>query len=91
MEYREMLENAKKVMAPVCRVCKECNGRACRGEVPGSGGRDTGNTFTHNYDYLAHIKINFDVIYENHGQDCSTEFLGRKLSAPLMAAPCRCV
>ena len=57
MEYREMLENAKKVMAPVCRVCKECNGRACRGEVTGSGGRDTGNTFTHNYDSVSYTHL----------------------------------
>jgi len=87
MTYQDVLETARKNMAPKCRVCRECNGIVCRGEIPGVGGKGTGNAFIINYDYLSKIKINMDVIYENRGQDTSVELFGRKFSAPVFAAP----
>lgn len=87
MTYQEILSNAKKNMAPNCRVCRECNGIACRGEIPGTGGKGTGNAFVANYAYLSGIKINMDVIYEDKGQDCSASLFGRAFSAPVFAAP----
>lgn len=87
MTYREVLENAKKNMAPSCRVCRECNGAACRGEIPGVGGKGTGSSFLRNCEQLAKIKINMDLIYENKGQDTSVELFGRKFAAPVFAAP----
>ena len=35
-------------MSLKCRECKECNGIACRGEIPGLGGKDTGRSFIRN-------------------------------------------
>lgn len=35
-------DNARERMKKFCRVCPECNGRACAGEVPGMGGLGTG-------------------------------------------------
>lgn len=87
MTYRELLENAKKNMAPKCRVCRECNGVSCRGEIPGTGGIGTGSSFMRNYDALAKIKVNMDLIYEDHGQDTSAELFGRTFAAPVFAAP----
>ena len=87
MNYQELLENAKKNMAPNCRVCRECNGVACRGEVPGVGGKGTGSAFIRNYERLAHIKILTDLIYEDRGQDTSVELFGRTFAAPVFAAP----
>ena len=87
MTYQEVLANAKKNMAPNCRVCRECNGLACRGEIPGTGGKGTGNSFVINYAYLAGIKINMDTIYENKGQDTSVSLFGKEFSAPVFAAP----
>ena len=55
MTYQEVLANAKKNMAPNCRVCRECNGIVCRGEIPGVGGKGTGNAFTVNYEYVSKI------------------------------------
>lgn len=87
MTYQEVLANAKKNMAPNCRVCRECNGIVCRGEIPGVGGKGTGNAFTVNYEYLSKIKINMDTIYENKGQDTSVSLFGKEFSAPVFAAP----
>lgn len=87
MTYQEVLANAKTNMAPKCRVCRECNGLACRGEIPGVGGKGTGNAFVVNYEYLSKIKVNMDTIYENKGQDTSVSLFGKAFSAPVFAAP----
>ncbi|HEX2986268.1 MAG TPA: alpha-hydroxy-acid oxidizing protein [Caproiciproducens sp.] len=87
MTYQEVLANAKRNMAPNCRVCRECNGIACRGEIPGTGGKGTGNAFVANYEYLAGVKINMDTIYEDKGQDSSVSLFGKKFAAPVFAAP----
>ncbi len=87
MTYQEVLANAKKNMAPNCRVCKECSGLACRGEIPGTGGKGTGSGFIVNCEYLAGVHINMDTIYEDQGQDSSVSLFGRQFSAPVFAAP----
>lgn len=87
MKYDEVLENARKVMAPNCRVCKNCNGRVCRGEVPGTGGRDSGEAFVQNWDYLWKIKILTDFIHEKREVDTRTRLFGQALEAPVFAAP----
>ena len=48
-------DNARERMKKFCRVCPECNGRACAGEVPGMGGLGTGASFRNNYDALAAV------------------------------------
>ena len=35
MTYQEIWDKARSVMGPNCRVCPECNGKACKGEIPG--------------------------------------------------------
>lgn len=87
MTYQEVLEKARKDLAPICRVCKECNGLACRGEVPGAGGKGTGAAFVRNVEKLREITLNMDVIYENKGQDTRATFWGREFAAPVFAAP----
>lgn len=87
MTWQEVLKNAKKNMAPNCRVCRECNGTVCRGEIPGVGGKGTGSSFIRNCTELAKVKINMDLIYEDKGQDSSVELFGRTFAAPVFAAP----
>ncbi len=87
MTYQEVLENAKKNLAPRCRVCRECDGRACRGEVPGAGGKGTGTAFIRNVEKLREITLNLDVLYDNQGQDSTASFWGRRFAAPVFAAP----
>jgi isopentenyl diphosphate isomerase/L-lactate dehydrogenase-like FMN-dependent dehydrogenase len=87
MTYQEVLENARKKMAPNCRVCKECNGVVCKGEIPGTGGKGNGNAFKICIEFLDSVKIKLDTIYKNEGQDTSVSLFGRNFKYPFFAAP----
>jgi 4-hydroxymandelate oxidase len=87
MTYKEVLDRARKIMAPNCRVCNECNGVVCRGEIPGVGGKGRGYGFTECIRFLASVKINMDVIYCDEGQDTSVSLFGRSFRYPVCAAP----
>ncbi|MBA1333728.1 MAG: putative glycolate oxidase [Firmicutes bacterium] len=87
MDYREVLENAKSRIGAKCRVCRECNGIVCRGELPGMGGKGTGSSFIRNFEKLNEIKLNMDTIYEFKGVDTSIELFGKRFSFPIFAAP----
>lgn len=87
MTYQELLEKARKKMAPQCRVCRVCNGVVCRGEIPGTGGKGSGAAFEACIDFLASVKIRLDTIYKNEGQDTSVSLFGRTFKYPFFAAP----
>lgn len=87
MNYQEVLENARMKMAPNCRVCKECNGVVCKGEIPGTGGKGNGNAFKICIDFLASVKIKLDVIYKDEGQDTSISLFGKNFRYPFFVAP----
>lgn len=87
MEYKEVLENAKGIEGFRCKVCPQCNGKACRGAVPGPGGKDSGDAFVRNYEKLAEIKVHLDTIYEKKSTDTSIELFGKKFRYPIFAAP----
>lgn len=87
MNYQEVLEQARGRIAPKCRVCRECNGIACRGEIPGLGGKGTGSGFIGAYEFLSGIKLKMDVIYEDRGQDTAFECFGKSFAAPVFVAP----
>lgn len=87
MDYSEVLKNARETIGKKCRVCKECNGIVCRGEIPGVGGKDTGEAFIANYARLKEIKINLDTIYDFKEVDTSIELFGKKFTYPVFAAP----
>lgn len=82
-----MLKEARRKFNGTCRVCRVCDGVACRGEVPGMGGKGTGSTFIENVKALDKIKLNMRVIHDVDKVDTSLELFGRKLSLPVMAAP----
>ena len=87
MTYQELLAQAKTNIGPKCRVCRECNGITCRGEIPGPGGKGTGSGFIHSYEYLARVKLKMDTLYEAKGQDTSIRLFGREFAFPIFAAP----
>src|SRR3712207_4854188 len=87
MNYQEMLIEARKKFNGSCRVCRVCDGVACRGEVPGMGGKGTGNSFIQNVKALEAIKLNMRVIHDVDKVDTSIELFGKKLALPIMAAP----
>lgn len=80
--YAQAKEKATK-----CRCCPECNGKACRGETPGCGGKGSGSTFVRNYDKLREVFITLDTISGNEDIDTSATLFGRRYSLPVYAAP----
>lgn len=87
MNYTEILENAKKNIGPKCKVCPVCNGLGCGNTLPGPGSKAPGNGANDNYMGWKKIKLNMDTIVPNTPIDTSIDFLGRKLSFPLLSAP----
>ena len=52
MNYAECLELARGKMGNYCKACPECNGRACKNQMPGPGAKgigDTGGETSHRY------------------------------------------
>ncbi|ABR49344.1 FMN-dependent alpha-hydroxy acid dehydrogenase [Alkaliphilus metalliredigens QYMF] len=87
MNYEEIRDNARKKIEKRCKVCKECNGIVCRGEVPGAGGKGSGAGFIRNWEKLNDVKINLDTIVMEKEIDPSIELFGRKFKYPVFAAP----
>lgn len=87
MDYNEILKNARANLNGSCRVCPICNGKACSGEVPGMGGKGTGEAFTANIDALRAHKLNMRVLHNCKNPDTSIELFGKKMRIPVFAAP----
>lgn len=87
MEYSEIVNNAKKVIGPFCKVCPVCNGFACKGLIPGPGGKETGIGFIRNVSAFKNFGLNLDTLYESTAKDCSIELFGKKFKYPFFAAP----
>ena len=83
----EQVKKARELYNGTCRVCKVCNGVACASEVPGVGGKGTGDSFKENVKALNDIKINMRVIHSAKNPNTETELFGKKMSVPIFAAP----
>ncbi|MCL5256298.1 MAG: alpha-hydroxy-acid oxidizing protein [Chloroflexi bacterium] len=83
----EAQSEARRKLRGVCRVCRECDGRACAGEVPGMGGLGSGRAFTNNYDALARMRLNMRTIHGAAKPDTAYHsFLG-VMEMPVLGAP----
>lgn len=87
MNWLEIQEAAKNLEGFKCRVCKECNGVACRGELPGMGGKDSGRSFIRNFEDWHKMAIDMSVLYDNKEVDTSITFLGKEFKMPIFIAP----
>ena len=87
MTYKEVLKQARVNLNGSCRVCPVCNGKACAGEVPGMGGKGTGEAFMANVGALKKHKLNMRVLHNATDPDTSIEMFGRKMRIPVFAAP----
>jgi isopentenyl diphosphate isomerase/L-lactate dehydrogenase-like FMN-dependent dehydrogenase len=87
MEMKEIYRVAREKFKGVCRVCPQCNGRACAGEMPGMGGIGTGSSFMANFDSLSRIKMNLRTIHEASDPKIDYDFFGRRLEMPILVAP----
>jgi 4-hydroxymandelate oxidase len=87
MEMKEIYRVAREKFKGVCRVCPQCNGRACAGEMPGIGGVGTGSSFIANFDSLSRIKVNLRTIHDASDPQTDYNFFGLKLKMPILVAP----
>ena len=78
---------ARERMKGHCRVCPQCDGRACAGEVPGMGGLGTGSSFRANVEALARVRLSMRCLHGAAQPDTSTTLFGLHLSMPVLAAP----
>lgn len=83
----DSIKRAREMYNGTCRVCKVCNGIACAGEVPGIGGKGSGDSFKRNFEALNDIKLNMRVIHNAKNPDTSTEIFGKSMRIPIFAAP----
>jgi isopentenyl diphosphate isomerase/L-lactate dehydrogenase-like FMN-dependent dehydrogenase len=87
MTYQEVLENARKNIAPKCKVCPDCNGVACAGMIPGPGGTGSGRSFQIAREFLKSVKVEMDAVHEAYDPDLSVELFGNTYKYPFFAAP----
>jgi methylmalonyl-CoA mutase cobalamin-binding subunit len=87
MEYKEILEEARKHTAPHCMACPVCNGKACGNNVPGPGSKAPGNAAARNYDKWQEVRVNMDTLCGNKDVDTSFELFGRTFKYPFFVAP----
>ena len=87
MNYNEVIENARPVIGRFCKACPECNGRACKNQIPGPGAKGVGDTAMRNYDAWKEIRVQMDTLIENKPVDTSIELFGKKFKYPFFAGP----
>lgn len=87
MNYSECIIKAKDRIGKFCKACPECNGRACKNQMPGSGSKGIGDTAVRNYDKWKEIRVQMDTIAENKPVDTSLELFGKTFRYPVFAGP----
>ncbi|GFO61149.1 alpha-hydroxy-acid oxidizing enzyme [Geomonas silvestris] len=81
----DVLKTCREKMYPRCRVCPECNGVACSGEVPGMGGLDSGKAFRNNLEALNKYDLKMKTFHEVKKPDTTLTLFGAKLSMPILS------
>ncbi len=74
-------------MEGYCRMCPECNGRACKNQIPGPGAKGIGDTAIRNYDKWKEIRINMDTLTEKRDVNTELSLFGQNFAAPFFAGP----
>lgn len=87
MNMKTVRQTAREKLKGFCRVCPECNGRACAGEMPGMGGMGTGASFKSNVEALAAFRLNMRTIHGAKHPDTRYELFGQELLTPILGAP----
>jgi 4-hydroxymandelate oxidase len=86
LTYGEVMKVAREKLYPRCRVCPECDGWACSGEVPGFGGVGSGASFRANLESLAKLRLHLRTVHDVKKPDLSFVLWGEKLSMPILSA-----
>ena len=87
MNYSECIEQTRKRIGHYCKACPECNGKACRNQMPGPGSKGIGDTAIRNYDKWKEIRLQMDTIAENKPVDTSLELFDKTFQYPFFAGP----
>ena len=87
MNYSECIEQARERIGNYCKACPECNGKACRNQMPGPGSKGIGDTAIRNYDKWKDIRLQMDTIAENKTVDTRLELFGKTFQYPFFAGP----
>lgn len=87
MNYSECIEQARERIGNYCKACPECNGKACRNQMPGPGSKGIGDTAIRNYDKWKDIRLQMDTIAQNKPVDTSLELFGKTFQYPFFAGP----
>lgn len=87
MNYSECIEQARTRIGNYCKACPECNGRACKNQMPGPGAKGVGDTAIRNYEKWKEIRVQMDTIAENKPVDTSLELFGKNFRYPFFAGP----
>lgn len=87
MNYAECLELARGKMGNYCKVCPECNGRACKNQMPGPGAKGIGDTAIRNFDKWKEIRVQMDTLVEKRPIDTSLSLFGKNFQYPFFAGP----
>jgi isopentenyl diphosphate isomerase/L-lactate dehydrogenase-like FMN-dependent dehydrogenase len=87
LTYAQVMNKARELMYPICRVCPECDGIACAGEVPGMGGIGSGNSFKNNFRALQRVQLKLRTAHAVSKPDPSIMLFGHKIALPAVGAP----
>lgn len=87
MDMKTVRRQARERMGSACRVCPQCDGKACSGELPGMGGIRSGASFRANLRALEKIHLKLRLIHDVREPDTACEVLGLSLKMPILIAP----
>lgn len=87
MDMVTLKKLAKEKFGNACRVCSVCDGKACKGEVPGAGGIGSGRAFQNNLLALQNIKLRQKIVHDVKSPVTECNILGYDLSMPIIGAP----
>lgn len=86
MTYKDIADQARGQMGP-CKACPVCDGRACRGTIPGPGAKGVGDCAIRNYAAWQAVHVNMDTLCEPGAPDTSCTLLGHTFKLPVFAGP----
>ena len=87
MKYAELAAAARGNIGPYCRACPVCDGRGCRGTIPGPGSKGSGTVAIRNREAWGRVCVNMDTLHDYFEADTSVDVLGRRLALPVMIGP----
>ncbi len=82
-----VIQKAKATIGPFCKVCKHCDGMACKGVMPGPGGKGLGLGFIRNYLAYRSVALEMNTLHDKVEPSTACQFFGIDLSLPVFAAP----